>query len=148
MTWAFDNKKFLMATAAVIVSGVILYGIISSIIYASTPDALLQDYCNALKGSPDYATAYAKLSSRETGKISLSRQQFTARVKAIADPHDGIGNCSANIASEFGAIAHGTITSIYGDGSKSTERYDLFQDQYGDWLIDTQNWQPANAPAA
>ena len=110
------------------------------------PSFGLQSYCNVLKGSPDYDAAYSFLSSRDTGRSSISKSDFIARVKQIADPQHGIGDCSVNMINQFGDIAHGTITFTFGNGQKSTQEYEAFRAGYQNWKIETSSWQPTTAP--
>ena len=145
--WVIRREKFWPTVVTlVIVFGI--YGVINAHAYRDSPGYELQTYCNELKGVPSYDAAYGELSSRETAKSSITKDQFIARVKAIADPRDGIGDCTVNIVSQFGDIAHGTVTYTFGNGSKSTEQYEVFRVGYQDWKIETRNWQPDTAPVA
>jgi hypothetical protein len=149
--WIINSRGFwptIITIAIVLFVGLAGYGMISLLTYNTSPEYELQKYCGYLEGMPDYDLAYTELSSKETGKSSLTKDQFIARVKAIADPRDGIGDCTIHIVSQFGEIAHGTITYTYGNGSTLTERYEVFQDSYNTWKIETQGWQPTTAPAA
>ena len=116
--------------------------------YLDTPDYGLQSYCDALKGVPNYDTAYSFLSSRDISKSSISKNEFIARVKQITDPQHGIGDCTINITNQYGDIAHGTITYTYGNGKQSTQQYEVFHAEYRSWKIETSNWLPMTAPVA
>jgi hypothetical protein len=128
---------------SVLLASIILLGIIwftsstqsnSSQPYYYSPKGELDNFCFAIMHH-DYQSAYDDFYS--SFKSSLSMDQFEKSINAIADKHDGIGNCNTRITDQIGSIVHGTITYTFGDRSTKTDTYDLLQDSNDQWWINS-----------
>jgi len=125
------------AIAAVLVIGLVLFGVIGYV-NRSTPTKSLNAFCSALK-SGDYQTAYNQLASGLQSKVG-SEAQFAAGYASNL----GLGkitNCTVTTVND--AAGTGTISTTFASGSTVVDDY-TFVNESGTWKINSQ--QPRSTP--
>jgi TIR domain len=122
----------IISVVGVFLIGWFIFYVISDNNYRASPEYALTQFCNAMKYH-EYDTAYTYFEDSQISHVTKS--QFLARIDAVANPRDSIGDCTFRIVNQIGTIAHAKIIFNFGDGSNQTGQYELYQQTDGYWLI-------------